>query len=67
MSGEGRQSEWRDEGLVLGIRAAEVAVDQCAWWDCMRTSCEGQMWLVTACIDQQSFLLPGTILSYLCV
>lgn len=62
MSGEGRQSEWRDEGLVLGVRAAEVSVDQC-----MRTSCEGQMWLVTACIDQQSFLLPGTILSYLCV
>lgn len=27
MSGEGRQSEWRDEGLVLGVRA-EVVIDR---------------------------------------
>lgn len=27
MSGEGRWSEWRDEGLVLGARA-EVVIDQ---------------------------------------
>lgn len=51
VSGERRQSGWRDEGSVLGIRAEEV-IDQ-RWCPVpsgiiMRTSCEGPVWAGTA-------------------